>query len=144
MVSKVTQGLIVYIETNDAITLRKWVILAQHVYRENKMQRLMNKKVKKKIRQTHGIDATISNSSDEEFDARHNHAYHTAGSQGIIKKLTTTLRLDGFEILMEIDTGTEHSTIPFSLYKAKLGCVKLEPSTVKLCQYDGMPLERRD
>ena len=92
-----------------------------------------HKKQKKKAHPTHRIDATTSNSSDEEeFDARHNHVYHTAGSQDCIKKLTTTLSLDGVEILMEIDTGAEHSTIPFSLYKEKLGRMKLEPSIVKL------------
>ena len=74
------------------------------------------------------------NSSDEEFDAKHNHVYHSAGSQGQIKKLMTTRTLDGVEILMEIDTGAEYSTIQFSLHKEELGHVKLEPYTVKLHQ----------
>ena len=56
------------------------------------------------------------------------------------RKLTTTLLLDGVEILMEIDTGTELSTIPYSQFKEKLSHVKLKPSTVKLHQYDGTPL----
>ena len=100
-----------------------------------------HKKQKKKANPTHRIDVTTSSSSDEEeFDARHNHVYHTAGCQDRIKKLTTTLTLDGVEILMEIDTGAKRSTIPFSLYKEKLGHVKLEPSTVKLRQYDDTPL----
>ena len=43
-------------------------------------------------------------------------------------------------MLMEVDTGAELSTIPFSQFKEKLGHVKLQPSTVKLCQYDGTPL----
>jgi len=46
------------------------------------------------------------------------------------KKLTTTLLLDGIEILMEIDTGTEFSTIPFSHLKEKLGYIPLKPSIV--------------
>ena len=36
--------------------------------------------------------------------------------------------------------GAELSTIPFSQFREKLGHVKLQPSTVKLCQYDGTPL----
>ena len=48
--------------------------------------------------------------------------------------------MDGFEILMEIDTVPECPTISFSLHKEKLSHVKLEPFTVKLCQYDGTSL----
>ena len=62
----------------------------------------------------------MSISSDEDFDIKHNHVYHTAGSQGHIKKLMTTLTLDGVKTLMEIDTGAEYSTIPFSLHKEYL------------------------
>ena len=62
-----------------------------------------HKSQKKKAHSTHEADAMTSSSSDEEFDAKHNHVYHTAGSQGHIKKMTTTLTLDGVDILMEID-----------------------------------------
>ena len=41
---------------------------------------------------------------------------------------------------MEVDKGAKLSTIPFSQFKEKLGHVKLQPSTVKLHQYDGTPL----
>ena len=41
---------------------------------------------------------------------------------------------------MEIDTGAELSTIPYSIYKEKLYNIKLEPSTISLRQYDGTPL----
>ena len=47
-----------------------------------------HKSQKKKAHSTHEVDIMMSNSSDEEFDAKHNHVYHTAGSQGRIKKLT--------------------------------------------------------
>lgn len=56
---------------------------------------------------------------------RHSHIYHIAGSQDHIKKLMTTLTLDGAEILMEIDAGTVRFTIPFSLNKEKLVHMKL-------------------
>jgi len=41
---------------------------------------------------------------------------------------------------MEVDTGAEFSTIPFSHFKEKLGHILLKPSTVSLRQYDGAPL----
>ena len=95
---------------------------------------------KKKAHSTHNMEAVTSDSSPEEFDAKHNHVFHASGTQSHSKKLTTTLLLDGVEMLMEVDTGAELSTIPFSQFKEKLGHVKLQPSTVKLRQYDGTPL----
>ena len=44
---------------------------------------------------------------------------------------------------MEIDTGAELSTIPYSVYKEKLCNVKLEPSEISLRQYDSTPLSVR-
>ena len=96
-----------------------------------------------KVHPTHTLDAaeaSDSSESEEEFDAKHNHVHHAAGTRSHTKKLTTTLLLDGIEILMEVDTGAELSTIPFSHFKEKLGHIPLKPSTVSLCQYDGTPL----
>ena len=76
-----------------------------------------HKNQNRKTRCTYTVDAMMSISSDEEFNTKHNHVYHTAGSQGHIKKSTTTLTSDGVKTLMEIDTGAECSTTPFSLHK---------------------------
>ena len=66
---------------------------------------------KKKAHSTHMMEAVTSDSSSEEFDAKHNHVFHASGTRNHSKKLTTTLLLDDVEILMEVDTG---ATIPFS------------------------------
>ena len=41
---------------------------------------------------------------------------------------------------MKTDTDRECSTIPLILYKERLSHMKLDPSTVELHQYDGIPL----
>ena len=90
------------------------------------IQRKQDSKAKERKNQnrkthcTYTVDAMMSISSDEEFDTKHNHMYHTTGSQGHIKKLMTTLTSDGVKTLMKIDTGAECSTIPFSLHKENL------------------------
>ena len=94
-----------------------------------------------KQRKTHLVDVQVDSDSfsDEAFDMSHNHVHHS-GCHGRTKKLTATLLLNSTEIRMEIDTGAELSTIPFSVYQEKLSKVKLEPSGVSLHQYDGTPL----
>ena len=62
---------------------------------------------KKKAHSTHMMEAVTSDSSSEEFDAKHNHVFHASGTRNHYKKLTTTLLLDDVEILMEVDTGAE-------------------------------------
>ena len=49
---------------------------------------------KKKAHSACKVDAMTSSSSDEEFDAKRNHMYHTARSQGCVNKLMTTLTLE--------------------------------------------------
>ena len=88
------------------------------------------------------MDADTSESEEEAFDTSHNHVHHN-DCRGRTKKLTTTLLLNNIEIRMEIDTGAELFTIPYSVYKEKLCNVKLEPSTISLRQYDGTPLSVR-
>ena len=88
------------------------------------------------------VDAVTSESEEEVFDTSQNHVHHN-GCRGHTKKLTTTLLLNIVEIQMEIDTGAELSTIPYSVYKEKLYNVKLEPSKISLRQYDGTPLSVR-
>ena len=69
---------------------------------------------KTKTRSTRIMEAVTSDSSSEEFDAKHNHVFSASGTRNHSKKLTTTLLLDDVEILMEVDTGAELSMIPFS------------------------------
>ena len=45
--------------------------------------------------------------------------------------------MDGVALEMEVDTGAELSTIPAAVYHEKLNHIKLQPTTVRLHQYDG-------
>ena len=47
------------------------------------------------------------------------------------------LRVGTRNVDFEVDTGAELSTIPASIYREKLEHVKLQPSSIILCQYDG-------
>ena len=110
-----------------------------------KKQSESRKDKKMSKRKTHLVEAPVdsdSYSDEEAFDTSHNHVHHSGG-RGRMKKLTTLLMLSYTEIQLEIDTGAELSTIPFSVYREKLSKVKLEPSTVSLRQYDGTPLSVR-
>lgn len=72
--------------------------------KKNPKSRKEQKSKKGGTHPTHRVDAETSSSSEEEFDAKHNHVHHTDRTATRHKKLTTTLLLDGVEILMEIDT----------------------------------------
>ena len=66
------------------------------------------------------------------------HVHKTASSH--TEKLTTTLTVNGIEVEMEVDTGAKLSTMPNAVYKQKLSHIRLQPSTVRLHQYDGTTL----
>ena len=55
-----------------------------------------HKRQKKKAHSACKVDAMTSSSStsDEEFDAKLNHIYHTARSQGCVNKMMITLTLE--------------------------------------------------
>ena len=131
-----TQVLPVYIKTNVVIIVRRWGISAQCVVKRRVRQprQLPPRKDKKssKQRKTHLVDVQVDSDSfsDEAFDTSHNHVHHS-GCHGRMKKLTTKLLLNGTEIRMEIDTGAELSTIPFSVVSS-VAKIKLNMAYVVL------------
>ena len=79
--------------------------------------------------------ARVSDSDEEEFD-NNQLAVHKASSRHT-NKLTTVLQVEGIALEMEVDTGTELSTIPAYIYQQKLHDIKLHSSAVCPHQYDG-------
>jgi len=58
---------------------------------------------------------------------------HIVGQGSRYKKLTTSIRLNGVSVKFEVDTGAELSSVPLSLYNAKLPnskCILLLPRSV--------------
>ena len=78
---------------------------------------------------------TVSGSDAEEFD-NNQLAVHKTSSRHA-NKLTTVLQMEGIALKLEIDTGTELSTIPAYIYQQKLHNIKLYPSSIRLHQYNG-------
>jgi len=77
-------------------------------------------------------------SSDNEYDFLEPHpGLHIVGQGSRYKKLTTSIRLNGVSVKFEVDTGAELSTVPLSVYHAKLPNSTMHPSSVTLRQYDG-------
>ena len=77
-------------------------------------------------------------SSDNEDDFLEPHpGLHIVGQGSRYKKLTTSIRLNGVSVKFEVDTGAELSTVPLSVYHAKLPNSTMHPSSVTLRQYDG-------
>ena len=116
--------------------------LSSVCFKKKSEARASKKDPKNKRREANMVDVDTSGSDEEAFDTSHNHVHHN-GCHGRTKKLTTTLLLNCVEVEMEIDTGAELSTIPYSVYKEELCNVKLEPSKISLRQYDGTPLSAR-
>lgn len=72
--------------------------------------------------------------SDEEYSVLHAH-------QPRCGKLLTTLTVNDKPLQMEVDTGAEITTIPEHVFRKLFEHDSLYPSSKKLSQYDGTPLQ---
>ena len=95
-------------------------------------------------RNTHVLEADSESSGSgdksDELGAMLAGIHKVAQCGSKYRKLKMTLKIKGKNIDFEVDSGAELSTILAALYRAKLKQVRLEPSSVILCQYDGTAL----
>ena len=80
-----------------------------------------------------------SDNDDSSGSSGYLHNILQLGTQA--SKFLLTVDIKSVPIKMEVDSGTERSTVPLSIFKQTLADVcKLKPSRVSLYQYDKSPL----
>ena len=90
------------------------------------------KKPKNDVHQLETVDPELTDSSSED-----DHLHTILQLGGKSDKFLYTATINGIEVEMELDSGADRSTVPWTLFQAKLaGVCKLMPTNVALYQYD--------
>ena len=98
----------------------------------NKQSKADTKKSKEDVHQLGTSETELTNSSSEDDQV---HTILQLGDKS--RKFLFTTNINGVDIEMELDSGADHSTVPWALFKKKLaGVSKLMSTNVTLYQYD--------
>ena len=93
-------------------------------------------KGKGEVHQLETIDTEVPSSGSE---SHHLYAILQLGNKA--DKFLVFTKINGVDVEMELDSGADRSTVPWTWYQEKLaGVCKLVPTDVTLYQYDTSPL----
>ena len=93
-------------------------------------------KGKDEVHQLETIDTEVPSSGSE---SDHLYAILQLGNKA--DKFLVSTKINGVDVEMELDSGADRSTVPWTWYQEKLaGVCKLVPTDVTLYQYDKSPL----